>query len=103
MGGERAGEPCRMGDIAAGFVANLAPVHKRCTSVGEAWDQLLPPGLRTHCRIGGLKGGSLRVTVDGPSYMYELQLCKTQLLEELRRLCPGTGLHRLQIGMARDG
>jgi hypothetical protein len=95
-------EPCRMGDIASGVVAGLAPMYERCTSVGEAWEQVLPAGLRAHCRIGGLSGGCLRIVVDAASYMYELQLCQTELLRELQRLCPGTGLRRIQVGLARD-
>ena len=91
-----------MGDVASGLVAGLAPLQQRCDSVGQAWEQVLPPSLRDHCRIGGLRGGCLRIAVDGASYMYELQLCKTELLKELQRLCPGVGLHRMQIGMARD-
>ena len=91
-----------MGDIASGLLAGLTPVYERCHSVGDAWGEVLPPTLRAHCRLEGLKGGCLRVVVDAASYMYELQLCKAELLKELQRLCPGAGLHRLQIGMARD-
>lgn len=102
MGREGSSEPCRMGDITNGVVARLTPVYERCNSVGEAWDQVLPPALRAHCRVAGVRGGCLRIVVDAASYMYELQLCKAELLKELQRLCPGTGLHRVQIGMARD-
>ena len=102
MSRDRLAEPTRMGDIASGFVARLAPLHDRCDSVGQAWDQVLPPALRSHCRIGGFKGGCLRIVVDAPSYMYELQLCKAELLKELQRLCPSAGLYRLHLGMARD-
>ncbi len=102
MGRAKSNELCRMGDLASGFVAGLAPVCERCDSVGQAWEQVLPPGLRTHCRLEGFKRGCLRIGVDTASYMYELQLCKAELLEELQRLCPGTGLHRVHIGMARD-
>ena len=91
-----------MGELTSGFVAGLTPVYERCNSVGEAWEQVLPPTLRAHCRIGGIQGGCLRIVVDTASYMYELQLCKEELLTELQRLCPGTGLRRVQVGMARS-
>jgi hypothetical protein len=91
-----------MGEVASSVLAGLAPLPPRCDSIVEAWEQLLPPGLRAHCRIGGLRGGCLRIAVDGPSYMYELQLCKDELLGELQRLCPGAGLHQVQLGVARD-
>jgi hypothetical protein len=101
MGREKSSEPCRMGDLTSGLVAGLTPVYERCHSVGEAWEQVLPPGLRAHCKLGGIQGGCLRIVADTASYMYELQLCKGELLKELQRLCPSTGLHRVQIGMAR--
>jgi len=92
-----------MGEALGGFVERLAPVHASSQSVAEAWNTVLPPNLRQHCRIGALTGGSLKVVADTASYMYELQLCKDELLLELQRLCPGAGLRRMQVGMARGG
>lgn len=90
-----------MGAIASGFVAKLTPIYEGCDSVVQAWEQVLPPNLRSHCRMDGFRNGCLHIMVDGASYRYELQLCKAELLTELRRLCPGTGLRRIQISMAR--
>lgn len=96
-------EPCTMGEALGGFVQRLAPVHTSSQSVGEAWNTILPQNLRAHCRIEAISGGSLKVVADAASYMYELQLCKDELLLELQRLCPGAGLRRMQVGMARGG
>jgi hypothetical protein len=93
-------EPCRIGDVVGSFVETLAPVHARCDSVSEALASLLPPTMRDHCRLDGVSGGSLKLVVDGASYLYELQLCKAELLLELQQLCPGAGLRRIQITTA---
>jgi len=94
-------EPCKMGELTNGLLARLTPVHERCDSVSQAWKYVLPPALQAHCRVGSIKGGCLRIDVDTASYMYELQLCKAELLKELQRLCPGTGLRRVQIVMGK--
>lgn len=101
MNQDRKSEACRMGDVAAAFVEGLAPMPTRYDSVAEAWESLLPGGLRMHCRIAGLRNGCLKVVVDGSSYMYELQLCKAVLLRELQHLCPAARVRRIDVGMAR--
>ena len=90
-----------MGELTNVLLARLAPVHERCDSLRQAWDYVLPANLKAHCRIGQIKGGCLRIDVDTASYMYELQLCRDELLKELQRLCPGTGLRRVQVAMAQ--
>ncbi len=92
---------CRIGDIVCGFVERLAARHSEYRSVAQAWDGLLPDGLRTHCRIAGVANGCLEVVARGSSYMYELQLCKPVLLKELQRLCPGANIHRIEVGLLR--
>jgi hypothetical protein len=88
-----------MADLVGGFVERLAPVHAQCDSVGGAVEGLLPPNMRPHCRFAGVSGGNVKIVVDAASYMYELQLCKTELLLELQRLCPGARLRRIQVAM----
>ena len=98
---DRMADPSKMAEALEGFVERLAPVHTNANSITEAWDMILPPNLRQHCRVGAITGGTVKVVADAASYMYELQLCKDELLAELRRLCPGAGVRRLQIAMAR--
>lgn len=96
----RALEPCRLGDAVGDFLERLAPVHVRCDSLAEAWETLLPAPMRKHCRIESVVGGAVRIVVDAASYMYELQLCKAELLTELQRLCPGAAVRRIVVAMA---
>jgi hypothetical protein len=101
MDEDRTSEACRIGDLMSAFVARLRPVSSRYDSLAQAWDGLLPEGLRAHCRIGGVANGSLKVVADGSSYLFELQLCKVVLLRELQRLCPAARVQRIEVGMAR--
>ncbi len=93
-------EACRLGDAVGDLVERLAPVHARCDSVSQAWQGILPEALRRHCRIESVTGGCIKVVVDAASYMYELQLCKAELLAELQRLCPRAALRRMTVAMA---
>jgi len=99
-GRERTAEPSKIGDMIGSFVERLQPVHARCDSVGEALESLLPPNMQDHCCLGGVSTGCVTLIVSGASYMYELQLCKADLLLELQRLCPAARLRRIQITMA---
>ncbi len=101
MGEERTSEACRMGQLVSDFVGRLAPVPDRYDSVTEALESLLPGNLRSHCRVGSLTNGSLRLVADGSSYLYELQLCRAVLLREMQHLCPAAKLRRIEIGMLR--
>jgi hypothetical protein len=100
MGRKGSAEPCRIGEVVAGFVESLERVPVRCDSVREALEQLLPATIRDHCRLGEISGGSIKIAVDSASYMYELQLCKGELLEELQRVCPGAGVRRISVMMS---
>lgn len=99
-GQKRTVEPSKIGDMVGSFVERLQPVHARCDSVAEALESLLPPNIRDHCRLGGISAGCVTLVASGASYMYELQLCKADLLLELQHLCPTARLCRIQISMA---
>jgi len=97
----RISEACQIGELVGGFVDRLSPVHSRYDSVAQAWENLLPGALRAHCRIGGMGNGCLKILADGSSYLFELQLCKTALLEELQRLCPSARIRRIEVAIMR--
>jgi len=99
-GRDRTADPCKMAELVGNFVQRVAPVRAQCDSVGAALEGLLPPSMRQHCRFAGVSAGNVKIMVDGASYMYELQLCKADLLMELQRLCPSAGVRRIQVAMA---
>lgn len=74
---------------------HVSPRQAKYCAVSEVWGQLLPLELREHCEIADISGGQLKVRVDSPAYKYELQLCGSELLEELRRQCPKVRLTRI--------
>jgi len=101
MDKQHTSEACRMGDLVSRFVERLTPVCSQYDSLAHAWANLLPEGLRAHCRIAGVSSGCLKVAADGSSYMFELQLCKAVLLRELQRMCPSARVRRIEVGLGR--
>ena len=78
----------------------ISPQQARFSEIAEVWGRLLPAELCGHCEITDISGGQLTVKTDSPSYMYELQLCSSELLEELQRLCPRVRLTKIKLVVA---
>ena len=74
----------------------ILPQQDRVSAAVEAWQRLVPVGLAQHCRVTGLTGGVLKIVVDSSSYMYELQLCRCELLNELQRKCPHSRIRKIE-------
>ncbi|MFC1603703.1 DUF721 domain-containing protein [Planctomycetota bacterium] len=78
----------------------ISPQQARFSQIAEAWSQLVPAELCGHCEIVDISGGQLEVKVDSPSYKYELQLCSSELLDELQRQCPRVRLTKIKLVVA---
>jgi predicted nucleic acid-binding Zn ribbon protein len=78
----------------------ISPRQAVFSDVTETWSRVLPAELSRHCEIVDISGGLLRVRVDSPSYMYELRLCSSELLEELQQHCPKARLTRIKFVVA---
>jgi predicted nucleic acid-binding Zn ribbon protein len=91
-------EPVRLGDVTRELMESwISPRQARFGSIPEIWSQLLPEELRRHCKIDGISGGRLKVLVDLPAYMYEMQLCSSQLLAELQQQCPQAKIKKIKF------
>ncbi|UCG47660.1 MAG: DUF721 domain-containing protein [Phycisphaerales bacterium] len=90
-----------LGQVVSQLMAEqISPRQARLCEVADLWGRLLPSSLHEHCRIVDISRGLLKVEVDSPSYLYELQLCSEELLEELQRQCPGARVKRIKFVVA---
>lgn len=90
-----------LGQVAQQLLAEqISPQQAKFSQVDEVWRDLLPAELQQHCEIIGISGGQLEIQVDSPSYVYELQLCRSELLTELQRQCPRVRLTRIKFTVA---
>ena len=90
----------RLGDTLSELMEDeIRPQQGRFGSIVQLWGQLLPAELSSHCRIVDISAGRLKVLVDSPSYMYELQLCSSAVLKELQRRCPQARLQKIKLAV----
>lgn len=75
----------------------IRPLQAKFGELADAWSEVVPKELCEHCKIVDARGGELKVCVDSAVYMYELQLCSSQLLKELQRQCPQARLKRIKF------
>lgn len=92
------GGTARLGDSVTELMERrVLAACERYERLVEAWEELVPADIREHVRIGEWVDGELKVFADSASYVYELRLCSSELLEELRRRCPGWRLRSIRF------
>ena len=88
----------RLGEVAQQVMTEqISPRQSRFGAVADAWLEVVPHELAEHCEIVDVTGGQLKVQVGSSPYMYELQLCSSELLGELRQRCPRARLKRIKF------
>ena len=75
----------------------VEPKKNKLDPIVEVWYACVPPELAAHCRINGLNGNQLQVSVDTPAYLYQLQLCSKELIDELKCQCPRAGVQTIKF------
>ncbi len=96
----QAKEAARLSDVLVVLMdSKIAPQQERFSFVYEIWQQLLPPELSRHCRIDAISNGQLKVLVDSSSYMYQIQLCRSDILAGLKSYCPQFRITKLKLSV----
>lgn len=83
--GRRKGRMEPVGDLVGKVLGELgldgvALAHR----IGSEWPEIVGEQVAAHCRPLGLRAGVLEVEVDSPVWSQQLQLRKTEILENLR-------------------
>ncbi len=87
-----------LGDTAQKLIeSRVSPQQAVFRPVAQLWNQLLPDELRRHCRISDISDGQMEVLVDTPSHAYELRLCSTELIEQLKEYCPRARIRKIKF------
>jgi predicted nucleic acid-binding Zn ribbon protein len=96
--GKKADKAAKLGEVAERLLKErISPQQRKCGPVIEAWGRLLPAALQSHCRVVEVSGGQLKVLADSSSYAYELQLCSSELIEQLQQQCPRAQIRKIKI------
>ena len=75
----------------------ITPQQARFGLVAGLWKKLLPDELLQHSKISDISGSKMKVVVDSPLYKYELQLCSSELLNQLQQQCPQARIREIQF------
>ncbi len=93
----------RLDTIVEGLIKKrITRQQKKSGPVVELWQELLPEKLQQHCKLESMKGGILHVEVDTPSYVYQMQLLKQELLLQLQQQCPAARLQQIRFKLSRS-
>lgn len=87
----------RAGDEAAQFLRRNERDYNRNAALVDAWESIVPPGLKPWCRLDRRDGNVLTIQAAPGPYMYQITMMQDELLEELHRRCPGAGVQKLRI------
>ena len=87
----------RAGEVAGQYLDNRAGSFTKNTAIVDTWNETLPVGLREHCRLAAVKNGVLEVEVEPGTYMHELRLVSSELLEEIRSRCGRAAVKRIKL------
>ncbi len=84
--------------IAEQFKREVERPYRQLASIGAVWRRLVPPDLLEHTRLDGLTRGTLRVTVDSSSRLYELdQLLRSGLHTQIIREHTGPAFRKIKL------
>ena len=75
----------------------VLPLERTNIAIIEAWENILPKEIAAHSKLTGVSAGALKVTVDSPIYMHQLNLCKDELLYQLQQECPRVQIKKINF------
>ena len=94
--------PDKVGSLVSHLMdAKVRPQKEAVDPVVAAWEAVVPPGLAGHCRVKGVQGSRLQVMVDSPAYLYELQLCSSELIKALKSISPQIRIASMKLAVGR--
>jgi hypothetical protein len=90
----------RLSDVIASMMMNkIMPQQELFCRASDIFKNLLPAEIYEHCRIDGLYNGQLRVIVDSPTYMYQLQMYSSNILVGLKRQCSKYRIKKIKFAI----
>ena len=87
----------RLDESLGNYLKDRGRELERNGAVVEEWEQLLPEGLSEHSSLVCIEHGVLEVEVDAGVYMHELRAICDELIEELKRRCPKSGVKDIRL------
>ncbi len=72
-----------LGDIMDNYVRHNVKPAKKGSNVVEAWNKVVPQVMNEFCRVESFQGGILKVSVSEPTYRFQMEMLKKELIESI--------------------
>jgi len=72
-----------LGDILDSYVRQNVKPAKKGSPVVEAWNKVVPAVMNEFCRVESFQGGILKVSVSEPTYRFQMEMLKKELIESI--------------------
>jgi len=84
------------------FQHSVQKRQDKLSKIADCWSKLVPETLSDHCALESFARGTLTVTVDSSSHLYELkQLLLAGLQQQLLFACKSTGIRKISLRPGR--
>lgn len=87
----------RIGNEAAAFLKRHQRQFAKNAALTDAWEELLPAGLKPYCRLEQYSGSTLTVQATPGPYMHQFQVMQRELVAALQQRCPRVPITKLRI------
>ena len=89
-------------DIIPQVIANISQKRPEAQlQIQRLWQNIIGEKLGQHTVIGGLKDNELLILVDSPAYLFQMNLKKRKILEQLKEQIPELESINLKIGKVK--
>lgn len=78
-----------LGDILGNYVRYNVKPAKKSSPVIEAWNKVVPPVMNEFCRVQSFQAGVLKVSVSEPTYRFQMEMLKKELIESIEAQVKG--------------
>lgn len=86
-----------LGDEVSNYLKRRNREFGKNTQLVDLWQYIVPPTLQRFCRLDKRVGSTLYVKAQPGPYMHQLQMITEQLLEQIHRQIPRSGIQKIKI------
>lgn len=90
------------GEVASYLERRTRELEKNAAIV-DAWEAIVPPGLKPFCRLDKRAGNVLFVAAMPGPYMHQVKVMAPELLEAIKRAAPRCGIAKIQVVAMEEG
>ena len=88
-------ETAKVGLSAKNYLHLKSRQLEKNAEVVDIWQDILPQPFYEHCKLAKISAGAMYIEVEPGTYMHQMQMMITELLEEIQGRCPYSGIKKI--------